>query len=499
MSEKTFEDLGLSPEVLGALKACGYETPTPIQAKAIPHILMGRDLVGLAQTGTGKTAGFTLPMIEILAGGRARARMPRSLVLAPTRELAAQVAESFDRYAGGHNLTHALLIGGTSMGDQIRALESGVDVLIAAPGRLLDLFERGKILLTDIKVLVIDEADRMMDMGFIPDIERIVSLLPRRRQTLLFSATMPPEIRRLSKKFLDDPKDVSVDPPASPAETVEQFLVQVGPRSKKPGLLRILEREGVESAFIFCNRKRDIDPLAKHLRDKGYAASALHGDMDQGARTKTLAAFKAGEVKLLVCSDVAGRGIDVSDVPHVVNYDLPFHADDYVHRIGRTGRAGATGRAWSLMTASDGGLLEAIEKKIGRAVPRVDDKTGRPLDGSAEKGETKPEPAPKAKELPKPKPAPEKAEEGPEAETAEDRPKRRRRSRGGRGRRRSEDADESAPEAEQEQPERKERPAMSARPARAPRESSGVKGFGDAMPGFFGITGTIDPEDGDEA
>ena len=372
---KTFEDLGLSPSTLKALADCGYTSPTPIQQKAIPKILMGNDVVGLAQTGTGKTAGFTLPMIEILSGGRARARMPRSLILAPTRELAAQVAENFDKYSSDHKLTHALLVGGTSMGDQIKVIESGVDVLIATPGRLLDLFGRGKIMLMDIKILVIDEADRMMDMGFIPDIEEIIKKVPKNRQTLLFSATMPPAIRTLAKKFLDNPKDVSVSPPDSTSKNVEQFLVKTTPRNKKAEVLKILKTEDVKNAFIFCNRKRDIDPLVKFLDGKGIKSSPLHGDMTQSARTQTLADVKAGDVRILVCSDVAGRGIDVAGLSHVINYDLPTTPDDYVHRIGRTGRAGEKGRAWALFTDSEAEYLEAIEKLIGKKIPVFNEKS----------------------------------------------------------------------------------------------------------------------------
>ena len=303
-------------------------------------------------------------MIEILAGGRAKARMPRSLILSPTRELAAQIAENFDTYGKYSKLSKALLTGGTSMEEQIKLLDRGVDVLIATPGRLLDLFERGRILLTDIKILVIDEADRMMDMGFIPDIERIVGLVPFTRQTLLFSATMPPEIKKLSDKFLSNPKEVSVDRPATTANTVEQFLVHAHPRDKQKILEKIVRKEEVQTAFIFCNRKRDIDGLVKFLKAKGYNARGLHGDMAQKSRTETLEAFKAGDITLLVCSDVAARGLDVDDLSHVFNFDVPMNADDYVHRIGRTGRAGKTGRAWMLSTKAEEKYLASIEKLI---------------------------------------------------------------------------------------------------------------------------------------
>ncbi len=363
-----FAQLGLGEELLKAIEEIGYTTPTPIQEKAIPIVLMARDLIGLAQTGTGKTASFTLPMIEMLSSGRARSRMPRSLVLAPTRELAAQVGENFDKYGKYHKLTKALLVGGESMGDQIKILEKGVDVLIATPGRLLDLFDRGQILLSDIKILVIDEADRMLDMGFIPDIEKIISFIPMTRQTLLFSATMPNEIKSLADRFLSNPKSVSVAPPASPAATVDHKMLEVTPKDKKYALRNLIERENVKNAFVFCNRKRDVDMLGKWLSEKGFSAAALHGDMIQSKRTETLQAFKDDKIVLLVCSDVAARGLDVSGVSHVFNYDVPFNADDYVHRIGRTGRAGQSGKAWTLITEEDDKLVAAIVKLVGRDI-----------------------------------------------------------------------------------------------------------------------------------
>ena len=366
----SFENLGLSPETLKAIADCGYEQPTPIQEASIPIVLMGRDLVGLAQTGTGKTASFTLPMIEILSGGRAKARMPRSLILTPTRELAAQVADNFDTYGKYQNLSKALLTGGVSTNDHIKILDRGADVLIATPGRLLDLFERGKILMTDIKVLVIDEADRMLDMGFIPDIEKIVSLLSPIRQTLLFSATMQPEIKKLTEKFLSNPKEVSVAPPASASANVEQFLVWTDRRNKRNTLLKVIQSEDVKNAFVFCNRKRDIGDLTKFLKSKGYSVGQMHGDMDQKTRTETLESFKNDEITLLVCSDVAARGLDVAGLSHVFNYDVPFNADDYVHRIGRTGRAGMDGRAWSLASKGDDEkFVTAIEKLTKKDIP----------------------------------------------------------------------------------------------------------------------------------
>lgn len=361
----SFEALGLSENVMKAISDLGYEKPTPIQAKAIPIVLMGRDLIGLAQTGTGKTASFTLPMIEILAGGRAKARMPRSLILAPTRELAAQVAANFEQYGKYEKLAMALLVGGESMGEQIKKLERGVDVLIATPGRLLDLFDRGQILLNDIKVLVIDEADRMMDMGFIPDIEKIASKLPMMRQTLLFSATMPKAIQGLAEKFLSNPKQVEVARPATTAETVEQSMVWLAQKDKFEALDVLLQAEEVKNAFVFCNRKRDVDKLAIWLKSRKYKVRGMHGDMAQTVRTETLKSFKDGETVLLVCSDVAARGIDVKAVSHVFNMDIPMTADDYVHRIGRTGRAGEKGHAWSFATPEDRKYVSAVEKLIG--------------------------------------------------------------------------------------------------------------------------------------
>lgn len=388
-----FEELGLGPEIVRAVTERGYTVATPIQEQAIPHILMARDVIGLAQTGTGKTAGFTLPMIEILAGGRARARMPRSLILSPTRELAAQIAENFDIYGKYHKLTKVLLVGGESMGDQIKLLERGVDVLIATPGRLLDLFERGNILLNDIKVLVIDEADRMLDMGFIPDIEKIVSKIPPMRQTLLFSATMQPEIKRLADKFLSNPRQVSVAPPASPALTVSQSLIWTSFRKKKEVLEALIKREDVKNAFVFLNRKRDVDELAKFLKAKGYSVAPMHGDMVQSVRTITLQQFKDGKITLLICSDVAARGLDIQGVSHVFNYDMPMHPEDYVHRIGRTGRAGLTGRALSIAARDeDEKYVEGIEKLIKRAIPL------ETMDVEEARAPRRDKPAPKAAE-----------------------------------------------------------------------------------------------------
>ena len=342
-----FRDLGLSEEVLRAIDDMGYRHPTPIQEQAIPYVLMGRDVMGTAQTGTGKTAGFTLPMLDILSGSRARARMPRSLILEPTRELALQVAENFVQYGKYLKLTHALIIGGESMSDQKEVLNRGVDVLIATPGRLLDMFDRGTILLTDTKLLVIDEADRMLDMGFIPDVERIVSMLPKTRQTLFFSATMGPEIRRLVDAFLQNPKEIAVSRAASVATTITEGLALVAEHDKREALRRLIRSQKVQNALIFCNRKRDVDILHKSLTKHHFDAGALHGDMAQTVRFSTLEKFKANELRLLVCSDVAARGLDIGGLSHVFNFDVPIHAEDYVHRIGRTGRAGLEGQAHS--------------------------------------------------------------------------------------------------------------------------------------------------------
>ena len=381
-----FADLGLSDELLRAVGEAGYTEPTPIQRQAIPSVLMGKDLIGIAQTGTGKTAAFVLPMIDILGEGRSRARMPRSLILEPTRELAAQVAENFDKYGKYHKLSMALLIGGVSMGDQLATLEKGVDVLIATPGRLMDLFGRGKILLTGCAMLVIDEADRMLDMGFIPDIEEICTKLPKNRQTLLFSATMPPPIKKLADKFLSSPKSVEVSRPASANLQIEQRIVEVSSRAKRETLVDLLHAEDVTNAIVFSNRKTTVRELATSLKRSGFASGQIHGDMEQAERIKELDRFKAGEVTILVASDVAARGLDIKGVSHVFNYDVPWHPDDYVHRIGRTGRAGATGKAFTLATPDDAEAVASIEKLTGGAIQRV---------GKA-KPEKKPERAPKA-------------------------------------------------------------------------------------------------------
>jgi superfamily II DNA/RNA helicase len=362
-----FNTLGLSPETLQAVADTGYTTPTPIQEQAIPVALAGRDVLGIAQTGTGKTAAFTLPMIDRLAQGRSKARMPRSLVIAPTRELADQVAESFAKYAKYQKLSWALLIGGVSFEDQIKKLDRGVDVLIATPGRLLDHFERGRLLLTGVQMMVVDEADRMLDMGFIPDLERIFKLTPANKQTLFFSATMPPEITRLTTQFLKEPTRIEVSRPASTGENIRQVVVRIplsDPKAKRLALRALVERTSPDSGIVFCNRKTEVDIVAKSLKVHGFDAAPIHGDLEQSQRMKTLEAFRKGELKLLVASDVAARGLDIPAVSHVFNYDVPHHADDYVHRIGRTGRAGRSGEALMIVTPADDRGFDKVLKLI---------------------------------------------------------------------------------------------------------------------------------------
>ncbi|MCR9156600.1 MAG: DEAD/DEAH box helicase [Rhodobacteraceae bacterium] len=399
-----FSELNLNPKVLKAVEEAGYDTPTPIQAGAIPPALEGRDVLGIAQTGTGKTASFTLPMITLLARGRARARMPRSLVLCPTRELAAQVAENFDTYAKHVKLTKALLIGGVSFKEQDLLIDKGVDVLIATPGRLLDHFERGKLLLTGVQVMVVDEADRMLDMGFIPDIERIFSLTPFTRQTLFFSATMAPEIERITNTFLSAPARIEVARQATASETIEQGVVMFKASrrdregTEKRALLRkLIEGEGdaCSNAIIFCNRKSDVDIVAKSLKKYGLDAAPIHGDLDQSQRTKTLEGFREGTLRFLIASDVAARGLDVPAVSHVFNFDVPSHAEDYVHRIGRTGRAGRQGKAMMICGPKDEKNFDAIERLIQREIPRIENPLVQAVtetsdDSTGDKSDTKP-------------------------------------------------------------------------------------------------------------
>jgi superfamily II DNA/RNA helicase len=504
--EVVFEDLGLSEPILRAIAEKGYRHPTPIQAQAIPAVLSGRDVMGVAQTGTGKTASFTLPMLDILDGSRARARMPRSLILEPTRELALQVAENFVEYGKYLKLTHALLIGGESLNDQKEALMKGVDVLIATPGRLIDLFERGGMMLTDAKLLVIDEADRMLDMGFIPDVERIVAMLPKTRQTLFFSATMAPEIRRLSDAFLQNPRLITVSKSASVATTIVAGYVLVAETDKREALRRLIRSEDVQNALIFCNRKRDVDILYKSLTRHGFSVGALHGDMSQPARFATLEKFKQNELRLLVCSDVAARGIDIGGLSHVFNFDVPQHAEDYVHRIGRTGRAGLKGHAFTLCSPEDRLAIEAIEKLTAGPIARIvvpgldvvewaegDSRKRRGRGGKPQTGKPDAE-KPRARK----------------AEPTADEPAQPRRSRGGKPEGRAKQPDRAPrPEAEAApEPQiasRPSRPAPRAEPSRQePRferpqnrdqsrdyrrrdEDLGpsVQGFGDDIPAFM--------------
>ena len=399
----TFDELGLAPEIMKAINDVGYTEPTPIQAEAIPQVIANHDVLGIAQTGTGKTASFTLPMIHRLMKGRAKARMPRTLILEPTRELAAQVADNFDLYGKYTKLSKALLIGGVSFKDQEQAIMRGADVLIATPGRLLDHVERGGVLLRGVEVLVIDEADRMLDMGFIPDIEKIVGMIPFTRQTLFFSATMPPEITRLSEQFLSAPKRIEVARPSSTNENVTQKLIEVAPMKKREALRSLFDAEEVTNGIIFCNRKRDIGELLKSLHRHNYKAVSLHGDMDQHMRLKMLDQFKSGEATYLIASDVAARGLDIPAVSHVFNFDVPTHAEDYVHRIGRTGRAGRSGAAFTLATRNDAKYVEAIEQLIDQSIPR------EAFDGGEADGEA----------------------------SADDKPRNRNRNRGGRNRNRN--------------------------------------------------------------
>ena len=474
----SFADLGLSDELVAAVTAKGYTTPTPIQAQAIPSVLMMKDIIGIAQTGTGKTGSFVLPMIDVLAHGRRRAQMPRSLILEPTRELAAQVAEEFTKYGANHDLKMALLIGGVQMGDQVKALKDGVDVLIATPGRLMDLFERGKILLTGCDLLVIDEADRMLDMGFIPDIETICSKLPANRQTLLFSATMPPPIKKLADKFLSNPKTIEVARPASNNLNIAQFKVAVQSRAKRDALRTLLKTDNVTTAIVFCNRKTTVRELAKSLKQSGFSAGEIHGDMDQSSRIAELDRFKAGTINILVASDVAARGLDVKGVSHVFNFDTPWHPDDYVHRIGRTGRAGAKGRAFTFVAPEDAEAIDNVEKLTGGKIP-VYSLDGAPADERPAREERPREerPARDARPAREPRPTreprPPREERQPRAEQAEPAPQ------------------ELAAEPKRE---RAPRPAREAapKPARAPHRETAAQDDGEwngPVPGFlnFGV------------
>jgi superfamily II DNA/RNA helicase len=463
------------------VKETGYNTPTPIQAAAIPEVLKGRDVLGIAQTGTGKTASFTLPMIDILASGRSRARMPRTLILEPTRELAAQVAENFDKYGKYQKLTKALLIGGVSFGDQDALLARGVDVLIATPGRLLDHFERGKLLLTGVQVMVVDEADRMLDMGFIPDIERIFKLTPFTRQTLFFSATMPPEITRLTDQFLSNPLRVEVSKPATAASTITQRIIPLpggDPRTRRAALRAVIDSCEIKNGIIFCNRKTDVDVVALSLKRHGYDAAPIHGDLDQSQRTKTLDRFRAGELKILVASDVAARGLDVPDVSHVFNYEPPRTPDDYVHRIGRTGRAGREGASFTLVGPSDKKSLDAIEKLIGKSIEKAeiagvpDAAIGDPNDRGG-RGR-------RAEEL--------KREHSKRLSEKKERYMKRDESRGDAAMEpvQAREPSKLPPEqSKQREPSRSERRVQEKRPPALPKQEPGATGFGENVPAFL--------------
>ncbi len=525
-----FTDLGLSPTTLQAVADTGYTTATPIQAQAIPVALAGQDVLGIAQTGTGKTAAFTLPLIDKLQSGRAKARMPRALVIAPTRELADQVASSFEKYAKGTKLSWALLIGGVSFGDQEKKLDRGVDVLIATPGRLLDHFERGKLLMTGVQFLVVDEADRMLDMGFIPDIERIFKMTPPKKQTLFFSATMPPEITRLTKQFLKDPVRIEVAKPATTNANITQLLVKVpssDPKAKRLALRALVEKANIETGIVFCNRKTEVDIVAKSLKVHGFDAAPIHGDLDQSQRTKTLADFRSGALKILVASDVAARGLDIPAVSHVFNYDVPHHADDYVHRIGRTGRAGRTGVTYMLVTPADDKGFDKVIKLIGmtpdeekleldysnavtvkregdrdrkrgaRDRDKDRDRSERPGGRGRNRGRASEEAAVEA-------PAEAEVVETPEAAPVEERPARERKPRREREPRptapastieaaerparpeRTERAERPERAERQDRPERPERPVRGVQPIRdRDDDDRRVVGFGNDVPAFL--------------
>ncbi|WP_457936513.1 DEAD/DEAH box helicase [Mesorhizobium sp. 10J20-29] len=509
----TFADLGLSPKVLSAVTDAGYTVPTPIQAGAIPHALQGKDVLGIAQTGTGKTAAFVLPMITRLEKGRARARMPRTLILEPTRELAAQVEENFIKYGKNHKLNIALLIGGVSFDEQERKLERGADVLIATPGRLLDHRERGKLLLNGVEILVIDEADRMLDMGFIPDIERICEMMPSMtRQTLFFSATMPPEITKLTEKFLHAPIRVEVSRAASTSSTITQQLVKSGPKPwDKREVLRNLMRaedEGLKNAIIFCNRKVEVSELYKSLVKYEFDAGALHGDMDQRARMAMLAGFRDGKLKYLVASDVAARGLDIPDVSHVFNYDVPIHAEDYVHRIGRTGRAGRSGKAFSIATRNDAKYIDAIEKLIGQTIPWQDGDLSTVVEsegddeaprrgrgaprraGRKDEAERKPRirhraGKPAAEPQEQPEAVVEAAAPAPVAEERQERPARREAIK-------SDNSSRSGRNERAPRPRRDDKPERQERQHRNRQDDNdGTVGFGDDVPAFMQVAGKV--------
>jgi superfamily II DNA/RNA helicase len=472
-----FSELGLSPRTLEAVTAAGYQTPTPIQAEAIPPALQRRDVMGLAQTGSGKTAAFVLPMLSLLEKGRARARMPRTLILEPTRELADQVREAFETLGKMHNLSVALLIGGVAFEPQALKIDRGADVVIATPGRLLDHFERGKLLLTGIDMLVIDEADRMLDMGFIPDIERICKLLPFTRQTLFFSATMPPEIQRLTTAFLHNPVRVEVSRPSSTAETITQMLVKAPheAKAKRETLRQLLRTQtNVKNGIIFANRKTTVALLEKSLAVHGFSVGALHGDMDQSARLKTLAAFRANEITYLIASDVAARGLDIPEVSHVFNFDVPTHAEDYVHRIGRTGRAGREGQAFTLVTKEEGKQWKAIEALIKKEIPYFE--LSAEAQEAIETRAAEPDRQPRRERSGRPDRRPrrettaqaERIEQPEQSPRSEPKPPRQERP------------------AREPKPAREAKPARESKPAREPQDAPDNRGFTEqTMPAFL--------------
>lgn len=418
-TKTTFTDLGLNTNLLKALGDVGYTHPTPIQEEAIPYVLMGRDVMGIAQTGTGKTASFTLPMLEIMGTSKAKPRMPRALVLAPTRELAAQILENLQGYCKYTNITATIAVGGDSMPAQTTALQKGVDILIATPGRLLDHLQRSGLILTDVKFFVIDEADRMLDMGFIPDIEKIAKMLPKIRQTLMFTATMPPAIRKLAAQFLQNPKEVAVSRQSSTVDNIKQELCRTSSRDKPEKLYSLLKSINPPMALVFCNRKMDVDKVKQHLLRRNLSVVAMHGDMVQAKRYESLDQFKSGQAKIIVCSDVAARGIDIDDISHVFNYDVPNNAEDYVHRIGRTGRAGKSGHAITLVSEHDDKLLDAVKKLIQKDIPWM-----ASADKPAPKTEARPQaqnkPAPPQQQKPKPPAAATKPAPQPEREDSDD-------------------------------------------------------------------------------
>ncbi|MGI9435564.1 MAG: DEAD/DEAH box helicase [Geminicoccaceae bacterium] len=489
-----FSELALRAEILKAVDEAGYTEPTPIQEQAIPAILAGGDVLGIAQTGTGKTAAFVLPMIERLASGQSKARMPRSLILSPTRELATQTAEYFETYGKHLKLSMALLIGGVGMDEQWKKLERGVDVLIATPGRLLDQFERGKVLLGGVSILVIDEADRMLDMGFIPDVERIVTLISKRRQTLFFSATMPPEIRRLADSFLVDPVMLQASPPSTTGERIADHLTVVAPRQKFKVLRRLIESQDVGKAIIFCNRKRDVSVLRRQLERAGLSARDIHGDLDQAQRTQSLDAFKEGEVNFLVATDVAARGIDIAMLPCVINYDVPTHAEDYIHRIGRTGRAGQEGRAYTLAFGDESKFVDAIATLTGKPIPKLDipsadsgdrAKTPKPSRGRKPSSDQAKHAGDQAEHAGAKPPSREDVEQhtgGPRAVAEREDTERRPRQRAASGSRRSRKTGEN----ERQEPANRNSPPVSKRnPGRRSEPETPIVGMGDHVPFFM--------------